>query len=179
MLGLTSWCMMVPFKTRFVVSSFEKVLKITGFQRFVCLVGPYFFSVFFYTHTYFLAQTALQDHALKTIHIGKMLGQSTLHILGDGNYPTGKTTNNRRGFFSTNGGSCRLWNCEFFEINTLSQGVFDLWLNINDLAAASQFSLIVLFFVFVLLGSEPWIHRTQRFSSQTLGNISRKKLVGK
>ena len=97
----------------------------------------------------------------------------------DGNYPTGKTTNNRRGFFSTNGGSCRLWNCEFFEINTLSQGVFDLWLNINDLAAASQFSLIVLFFVFVLLGSEPWIHRTQRFSSQTLGNISRKKLVGK
>ena len=81
MLGLTSWCMMVPFKTRFVVSSFEKVLKITGFQRFICLVGPYFFSVLFYTHTYFLAQTALQDHALKTIHIGKMLGQSTLHIL--------------------------------------------------------------------------------------------------
>lgn len=46
----------------------------------------------------------------------------------------------------------------------------------NDLAAASQLSLIVLFFVFVLLGSKPWIHRTQRFSLQTLGNISGKKL---
>ena len=67
-----------------------------------------------------------------------------------------------------------------FEINTLSQGVFDLWLNMNDLAAASQLSIIVLFFVFVLLGSERWVRRTQRFSSQPLGNISKKKsLVGK
>ena len=37
----------------------------------------------------------------------------------------------------------------FFEINTLSQGVFDLWLNMNDLAAASQLSLIILLFVFL------------------------------
>ena len=36
----------------------------------------------------------------------------------------------------------------FFGINTLSKGVFDLWLNMNDLAAASQLSLIILFFVF-------------------------------
>ena len=36
----------------------------------------------------------------------------------------------------------------FFEINTLSQGVFDLWLNMNDLAAAPQLSLIILLFVF-------------------------------
>ena len=28
----------------------------------------------------------------------------------------------------------------FFGINTLSKGVFDLWLNMNDLAAASQLS---------------------------------------
>ena len=68
----------------------------------------------------------------------------------------------------------------FFGINTLSKGVFDLWLNMNDLAAASQLSIIVLFFVFVLLGSERWSPRTLRFSLQPLGNISKKKsLVGK
>ena len=68
----------------------------------------------------------------------------------------------------------------FFGINTLSKGVFDLWLNMNDLAAASQLSIIVLFFVFVLLGSERWSRRTQRFSLQPLGNISKKKgLAGK
>ena len=68
----------------------------------------------------------------------------------------------------------------FFGINTISKGVFDLWLNMNDLAAASQIYLIVLFFVFVLLGSERWSRRTQRFSLQPLGNISKKKsLVGK
>ena len=68
----------------------------------------------------------------------------------------------------------------FFGINTLSKGVFDLWLDMNDLAASSQLSIIVLFFVFVLLGSERWSHRTQRFSLQQLSNISQKKiLVGK
>ena len=68
----------------------------------------------------------------------------------------------------------------FFGINTLSKGVFDLWLNMNDLAAASQLSLIVLFFVFFLIGSERWSRKTQRFSLQPLGNISKKKsLVGK
>ena len=36
----------------------------------------------------------------------------------------------------------------FFEINTLSQSVFDLWLSMIDLAAASQLSLIILLFVF-------------------------------
>jgi iron(III) transport system permease protein len=42
----------------------------------------------------------------------------------------------------------------FFGIKTLSKGVFDLWLNMNDLAAASQLSLIVLFFVFFLIDSD-------------------------
>jgi iron(III) transport system permease protein len=68
----------------------------------------------------------------------------------------------------------------FFGINTLSKGVFDLWLNMNDLAAASQLSLIVLFFVFVLLGSERWSRRTQRFTLKPSDNSSQKKsLVGK
>ena len=68
----------------------------------------------------------------------------------------------------------------FFGINTLSKGVFELWLSMNDLAAAPPLSLIVLFFVFVLLGSKIGSRRTQRFSLQPLGNISKKKgLVGK
>ena len=155
MLGLTSWCMMVPFKTCFVVSSFEKVLKITGFQRFVCLVGQYFFLVLFYTHTYFLAQTALQDHALKTIHIGKMLGQSTLHILVTATIPLARPPINIGASLVLIEVLADYGTVSFFEINILSQGVFDLWLNMNDLAAASQLSLIVLFFVFVPLGSKP------------------------
>ena len=36
----------------------------------------------------------------------------------------------------------------FFGIHTLGKGVFDLWLNMNDLAAASRLSLIILVFVF-------------------------------
>ena len=39
----------------------------------------------------------------------------------------------------------------FFGIKTLSKGVFDLWLNINDPAAAFQLSLIVLIFLNTLI----------------------------
>ena len=35
------------------------------FPEIRLLVEPYFFSVLFYTHTYFLARTAFQNHVLK------------------------------------------------------------------------------------------------------------------
>ena len=112
---------------------------------------------------------------LKTLRIGKMLGQSTSQVLRTATIPLARPA-------IIVGASLVLMEVladygtvSFFGINTLSKGVFDLWLNMNDLAAASQLSLIVLFFVFVLLGSERWSPRTLRFSLQPLGNISKKK----
>ena len=122
-----------------------------------------------------MARTAFQDHALKTIRIGKILGQSTSHILVTATIPLARPA-------IIVGASIVLievladyGTVSFFGINTLSKGVFDLWLNMNDLAAASQLSLIVLFFVFVLVGSKRWSRRTQRFSLQPLGKISKKR----
>ena len=101
-----------------------------------------------------MARTVFQDHALKTIRIGKIIGQSTSHILVTATIPLARPA-------IIVGASLVLMevlaDCgtvSFFGINTLSKGVFDLWLNMNDLAAASQLSLIVLFFVFVILRSE-------------------------
>ena len=135
----------------------------------------FLFSFVLYPYIFFLARTAFQNHALKTLRIGKMLGQSTSQVLRTATIPLARPA-------IIVGASLVLMEVladygtvSFFGINTLSKGVFDLWLNMNDLAAASQLSLIVLFFVFVLLGSERWSRRAQRFSLQPLGNISKKK----
>ena len=140
----------------------------------------FLFSFVLYPYIFFLARTAFLNHALKTLRIGKMLGQSTSHVLRTATIPLARPA-------IIVGASLVLMEVladygtvSFFGINTLSKGVFDLWLNMNDLAAASQLSLIVLFFVFVLLGSERWSRRTQRFSLKPLDDSSQKKtLVGK
>ena len=41
----------------------------------------FLFSFVLYPYIFFLARTAFLDHALKTLRIGKMLGQSTSHVL--------------------------------------------------------------------------------------------------
>ena len=135
----------------------------------------FLFSFVLYPYIFFLARTAFLNHALKTLRIGKMLGQSTSHVLMTATIPLARPA-------IIVGASLVLMEVladygtvSFFGINTLSKGVFDLWLNMNDLAAASQLSLIVLFFVFFLLGSERWSRRTQRFSLKPLENSSQKK----
>ena len=148
MLGLTSWSMLVPFKTRFVVSSFGKVLKIAGFQRFGRLVEPYFFSVLFYTHTYFFGPNSFPKSCTERQFVLTKCMASRLVILMTATTPLARPP-------IIVGASLVLMEVladygtvSFFEINTLRQGVFDLWLNMNDLAAASQLSLIILLFVF-------------------------------
>ena len=85
---------------------------------------------------------------MKTIRIGKILGQSTSHILVTATIPLARPA-------IIVGASLVLMEVladygtvSFFGINILSKVVFDLWLNMNDLAAASQLSLIVLFLSF-------------------------------
>ena len=74
-----------------------------------------------------------------------MLGQSSSHVLVTATIPLARPT-------IIVGASLVLMEVladygtvSFFGINTLSKGVFDLWLNMNDLAAASQLSLVALF----------------------------------
>ena len=139
----------------------------------------YFFSALVSTHIYFFGPNSFPRSRTEDNSYWQNYWPVDVAYPSDCNYPTGKTSNNRRGFFNVHGGSCRLWNCELFW-DQHPQGVFDLWLNVKDLAAASQLSLIVLFFIFVLLGSERWSRRTQRFSLQPLGNVLKKNsLVGK
>ncbi|MEC8594342.1 MAG: hypothetical protein VXY74_06005 [SAR324 cluster bacterium] len=102
----------------------------------------------------FLARTAFQNRALKTLRIGKMLGRSMSQVPRTATIPLARPAKILGASLVLMEVLVDYGTVRFFGINTLSKGVFDLWLNMNDLAAASQLLLIVLFFVLVLLGSD-------------------------
>ena len=53
---------------------------------------------------------------------------------------------------------------DFFAVETITLGIFNLWLGMNNLAAASQLALIGFTFVLVLLGLELAARKRQRFN---------------
>lgn len=52
---------------------------------------------------------------------------------------------------------------EFFSIQTLSVGLFDVWLNMNNLGGAAQISMVTLTFILILIGMEYSGRRKARF----------------
>ncbi|MFC1491348.1 ABC transporter permease [Nitrospinota bacterium] len=52
---------------------------------------------------------------------------------------------------------------DFFAVETLTAGIFDVWLNMNNTAGAAQLAIVSLVFVLALIGAERWARRGQRF----------------
>ena len=56
---------------------------------------------------------------------------------------------------------------EFFAVETLTLGIFNLWLGMNNLPAASQVALVSFTFIIVLLSVELIARKRQRFYDRT------------
>ena len=52
---------------------------------------------------------------------------------------------------------------DFFAVNTFTQGIFDVWMNMNNIAGAAQLASMLLLFVAVVVLSERYARRKQRF----------------
>jgi len=52
---------------------------------------------------------------------------------------------------------------DFFAVNTFSQGIYDVWLNMNNVSGAAQLATVMLLFVAFLVLSERYARRKQRF----------------
>ena len=52
---------------------------------------------------------------------------------------------------------------DFFAVNTFTQGIFDVWMNMNNIAGAAQLASVLLLFVAVVVLSERYARRKQRF----------------
>jgi iron(III) transport system permease protein len=69
---------------------------------------------------------------------------------------------------------------DFFAVGTLTLGVFDVWMNMNNAAGAAQIAVMMLFFVAFLIGIERFSRRKQRFYQTTSGRklMPRQVLTG-
>ena len=52
---------------------------------------------------------------------------------------------------------------DFFAVETLTAGIFDVWLNMNNLSGAAQIAVVALCFVFLLIWAERKSRSNQRF----------------
>ncbi len=59
---------------------------------------------------------------------------------------------------------------EFFAVETLTLGIFNLWLGMNNLSAASQVALVSFTFIIVLLGIELTARKRQKFYDTKINN---------
>ena len=53
---------------------------------------------------------------------------------------------------------------EFFAVETITLGIFNLWLGMNNLGAASQLALVAFTFIIILLGIELSARKKQKFN---------------
>ncbi|SCA56145.1 Binding-protein-dependent transport system inner membrane protein [Candidatus Terasakiella magnetica] len=56
---------------------------------------------------------------------------------------------------------------DFFAVNTFTLGIYDVWLNMNNIAGAAQLSCMLLFFVMFLIAAERFGRRKQKFHHTT------------
>lgn len=70
---------------------------------------------------------------------------------------------------------------DFFAVQTLSAGLYDTWLNMNNLGGAAQIAIVMLFFVALLLAAERISRHRQRFfqSDDRMRSLDRINLTGK
>ncbi|MDP6405612.1 MAG: iron ABC transporter permease [Alphaproteobacteria bacterium] len=56
---------------------------------------------------------------------------------------------------------------DFFAVHTFTLGIFDVWMNMNNVAGAAQLASVLLLFVVVLVLTERFARRKQRFHHTT------------
>ncbi len=56
---------------------------------------------------------------------------------------------------------------DFFAVNTFSLGIFDVWMNMNNVGGAAQLAVVMLLFVALLVFAERYARRKQRFHHTT------------
>ena len=63
---------------------------------------------------------------------------------------------------------------EFLAVETVTLGIFNLWLGMNNLSAASQLSFLAFTFIIVLLGVELSARKNQKFNNPQSSSFEKK-----
>ena len=63
---------------------------------------------------------------------------------------------------------------EFLAVETITLGIFNLWLGMNNFSAAAQLSILAFTFIVVLLGIELSARKNQKFNDQSVSSFENK-----
>ena len=63
---------------------------------------------------------------------------------------------------------------EFLAVETITLGIFNLWLGMNNFSAASQLSILAFTFIIVLLGIELSARKNQKFNDPSISSFENK-----
>ena len=66
---------------------------------------------------------------------------------------------------------------EFFAIETITLGIFNVWLGMNNLVAAAQISIVGFCFILALLGLEIYARSRQQYVSSSRNHAATAPLV--
>lgn len=122
------------------------------------------FSFVLYPYVFLLARTTFLSQSLRGLETGRMLGMNPFQAFFKVSLPLARPALIVGVSLVLMEVLADFGTVSYFGINTLSKGVFDIWLNMNDMAGAAQLATMTLVIVFLLLGMERWSRRHQRFS---------------
>lgn len=64
---------------------------------------------------------------------------------------------------------------DFFAVQTLTAGIYDVWLNMNNMAGAAQLACVMMLFVFALIAIERLARRGRRFDGGSGQGVAQKQ----
>ena len=148
------------------------------FPEIRSLLGAIFVMSFvLYPYIYVLARTAFRKAPLSLYETSRLYNRSTFFSVG---LPLA-----RPAIFAGLALVCMevvsdFGTVEYFSLETLTLGIFNVWIGMNSISAASQIALITFIFIVLLLFFEIKARSQQRFSetSKRFNVISRVKLSG-
>lgn len=120
-----------------------------------------------YPYVYLLARAAFLEQAVGVIEVSRTLGRGPWRTFFSVSLPLARPA-------IVIGISLALMETlndfgtvDFFAVQTLTLGLYDVWRNMNSLAGAAQIACIVLLIVIVLILAERYARRSQRYFNTT------------
>ena len=124
-------------------------------------------TLVFYPYVYLLSRAAFMEQSICVLEASRVLGRGPVRSFFSVALPLARPA-------IIIGVSMALMETlndfgtvDFFAVSSFTQGIYDVWLNMNSVAGAARLASILLVFVIVLVGLERFARRKQRFHHTT------------
>ncbi len=116
-----------------------------------------------YPYVYLMARASFIEQSISLREVSRLMGRSHLQTFRLVSFPIARPAIAIGVALALMETISDFGTVDFFAVQTLIHGLFDVWLNMNNLGGAAQIALVSLSFVLLLLGTEFYGRRRARF----------------